>query len=203
MYCITSQSVQEDFDVILLLDAEEQISKWRLVFHLVITMSHKAACLFYTHFIIYFFVLLVLLKRILKFMSSNVLINLCKRKIEKSCNVIDFYWMYLGGHHQKKSLKMNAVFQHCATSTMPQVRNSLSEMFLFWGAVLPTAVLAHKHSAQLKHVVEQCVLHKAFHSLKVILYASGVNLCCSSSIPIIDSRALGICYIEILLMYEM
>lgn len=68
--------------------------------------------------------------------------------------------------------------------------------------MLPTAVLAHKHGAQLKYTLSNVFYIKHF-ILKVILYASGVNLCCSSSIPIIDSRALGICYIEILLMYEL
>lgn len=45
-YCITSQSVQKYFDGILLLDIGEQLSKWRVVFHFVITMSPNAACLF-------------------------------------------------------------------------------------------------------------------------------------------------------------
>lgn len=88
VYCITSQSVWKYFDVILLLDIEEQISKWRMAFHLVITMSHNTACLFYTicivSFLLYFFLYVSGPNKVNpQFMTYKVFINLCKKKIEK------------------------------------------------------------------------------------------------------------------------
>lgn len=88
--CITSQSVQKYFDVILLLDIEEQLSKWRMVFHFVITMSHNAACLFYTICIVSFYyisfsVFLILIKWILS-LCLPVFLLACTRRTERSSN---------------------------------------------------------------------------------------------------------------------
>lgn len=67
-----------------------------------------------------------------------------------------------------------------SVSTLYRFQNAPGEKFfvrnvLFWGALLPTAVLAHKHGAQLKYTpsnvfyIKHFVLSRSFFMLQVLI----------------------------------
>lgn len=106
VYCITSQSVQKHFDVILLLDIEEQLPTWRMVFHFEVTVSRNTTRLLHSIYpliSLYFFLSVSRPNKVNpQFMSSNVFINLGRKKTEKCSNVRLFtvVWQkYLVGYH--------------------------------------------------------------------------------------------------------